>query len=58
MKKHADYMFARIALESPEISGLLEDLGYGPWRQANAKHEKRKSRKSKRARGRSRGGRQ
>jgi hypothetical protein len=49
MKKRADKMFAQIALESPAIAGLLEDMGYGPWREANAKHEKRKSRKSKRA---------
>lgn len=50
MKKevHVDVVFTRIALESPAISGLLEDLGYGPWRAANAKHEKSKSRKARR----------
>jgi hypothetical protein len=48
-KKHSDEVFAKIALESSAISGLFEDLGYGPWRAANAKHEK-KSRKAKKDR--------
>lgn len=40
-------IFARIALQEPAIAGLLEDLGYGPWRAASAqaKKIKRKSRK-------------
>jgi hypothetical protein len=56
MKKHTDEIFDRIALESPAISGLLEDLGYGPWRAAHQKHEEKKSRKSKQT-ARSKGGR-
>jgi hypothetical protein len=31
-------VLGQIALESPAIAELLEDLGYGPWKAASAKH--------------------
>jgi hypothetical protein len=47
MKAKQDKTMKQIALNSPAIAGLLEDLGYGPWRSAQAKHEKRAKRTNK-----------
>jgi hypothetical protein len=47
MKKNQDETMKQIALNSPAIAGLLEDLGYGPWRIAQAKHDKRAKRTNK-----------